>query len=202
MIDYITGRLAELTPATATVETAAGVAYLLNISLNTYAAIEANAAAGSVVKLYVHEAIREDAWVLYGFSDQEERTLFRALIGVSGVGAATTRVILSSHTVAELKTVIASGDVKTLKQIKGVGAKTAERIIVDLRDKIKPDDSTLLSLGTSVKTANQDTYDEALAALVMLGFANTASRKVLDKLFKAEPDMRVETAIKKALSML
>lgn len=202
MIEYIKGQLAELTPATAVVETADGIGYLLNISLNTFAALEAEAKAGTQVKLFVHEAVREDAWVLYGFVSQEERALFRALIGVSGVGAATTRVILSSHTVAELETIIASGDTKALKQVKGVGAKTAERIIVDLRDKIKPTDSTLLSLGTPATKDNKEVYDEALVALVTLGFTRAASQKVLDKLFAADPGLRVETAIKKALALL
>lgn len=202
MIEYIKGQLAELTPATAVVETADGIGYLLNISLNTFAALEAEAKAGTQVKLFVHEAVREDAWVLYGFVSQEERALFRALIGVSGVGAATTRVILSSHTVAELETIIASGDTKALKQVKGVGAKTAERIIVDLRDKIKPTDSTLLSLGTPATKDNKEVYDEALVALVTLGFTRAASQKVLDKLFASDPGLRVETAIKKALALL
>ena len=200
MIEYIKGNLVELTPATATIETSGGVAYLLNISLNTFSVLESKAI--DTVRLYVHETIREDAWTLYGFFNTEERALFRALIGVSGVGAATTRVILSSHTVPELETIIASGDIKTLKGVKGVGAKTAERIIVDLRDKIKPGDSTLLSVGIPKAKANQDVYDEALVALVTLGFAQTASRKALDKIFQADPNLKVETAIKKALSML
>ncbi len=202
MIEYIKGQLTELTPATAVVESGAGVGYLLNISLNTFATLEAAAKAASQVKLYVHEAIREDAWVLYGFANQEERALFRALIGVSGVGAGTARVILSSHTVAELETIISSGNTKALKQVKGVGAKTAERIIVDLRDKIKPTDSTLLSLGTATAKYDADVYDEALVALVTLGFARAASQKALDKLFAAEPGLRVESAIKKALALL
>lgn len=204
MIEYITGRLTELTPATATIETAGGVAYLLNISLNTFSSLEARSkdAASASVKLYVHESIREDAWVLYGFAGQEERALFRLLIGVSGVGAATTRVILSSHTVAELETIISTGDTKRLKQVKGVGAKTADRIIVDLRDKIKPSDSTLLNVGLPVAQANKDVYDEALVALVTLGFSRAASQKALDKIFASEADIKVETAIKRALALL
>lgn len=202
MIEYIKGRITELTPATATVETANGVGYLLNISLNTFSSLENEAASGNIVKLFVHESIREDAWTLYGFSTPDERALFRALIGVSGVGAATTRVILSSHTVNELEAIIAGGDIKSLKQIKGVGAKTAERIIVDLRDKIKPTDSTLLTLGINKVAAHSEVYDEALVALVTLGFSRAASQKVLDKIFAADPTVRVETAIKKALAML
>ena len=202
MIEYIKGRLTDLTPATATIEASNGVAYLLNISLNTFSALETKAKDGDSTKLYVYESIREDAWTLYGFADVDERALFRALIGVSGVGASTTRVILSSHTVPELEAIIAGGDTKSLKQIKGVGAKTAERIIVDLRDKIKPGDSALISLGITSPKVNQDVYDEALVALVTLGFARSASQKALDKLFASEPSIKVETAIKKALSML
>lgn len=202
MIEYVKGQLAELTPATATVETAGGVGYLLNISLNTYASLENVPKTGEPVKLYVHESIREDAWVLYGFAEPQERAMFRLLVGVSGVGAATARVILSSHSVAELEGIISGGDVRRLKQVKGIGAKTAERIIVDLRDKIKPGEFTLLNTDISRISATNDVYDEALVALVTLGFARQASQKVLDKLFSAEPDVKVETAIKKALSML
>lgn len=202
MIEYIKGKLTELTPASATLETGGGVGYQLNISLNTFSALEAKNDNTGETLLYVHESIREDAWVLYGFIEKNERSLFRDLIGVSGVGAATARVILSSHTVPELESILSSGDVKRLKQIKGIGAKTAERIIVDLRDKIKPTDSTLLSLGTPVSGPNKDVYDEALAALVMLGFASKASQKALDKIFASDPAVRVESAIKKALAML
>ena len=200
MIEYITGQLKELSPAAATVETASGVAYDLNISLNTFSVLESHLSES--VKLYVHENIREDAWVLFGFAAREERALFRSLIGVSGVGAGTARVILSSHTVTELETIISTGDTKALKQVKGVGAKTAERIIVDLRDKIKPGDFTLLSVGVPSSKRNNDVYEEALAALVMLGFSASASKKALDKLFASDPGLKVESAIKKALSML
>ena len=200
MIEYIRGKIAELTPATATIETADGVGYLLNISLNTYAALEGKETA----RLLVHEAIREDAWVLYGFGDERERTLFRALIGVSGVGAATARIILSSYSAAELENIIAGGDSRALKNVKGIGAKTAERIIVDLRDKIKPGYDTLLegvSMGLTAPRS-PEAMDEALAALVMLGFTRVQSQKVLKKLFDADPTLRVEAAIKKALAML
>lgn len=191
-----------LTPAAAVIETAGGVGYLLNISLNTFSSLEGAAANNDTVQLLVHEAFREDAQVLYGFASEAERTLFRALVGVSGVGAATARVILSSHTTPELETIIAGGDTKALKQVKGVGAKTAERIIVDLRDKIKPSSNTLLSSGQHAPTPADDVFDEALAALVMLGFNRQQSQKVLKKLFESDPTIKVETAIKKALAMM
>ncbi len=194
MIEYIKGKLAVLTPAAATIETAGGVAYLLNITLPTYSALEGE----NDAKLYVHEAIRDDAWELYGFATERERELFRSLIGVSGVGSATAVIILSSLQGDELAAVIAGGDVKRLKSIKGIGAKTAERIIVDLRDKIKGVSETL-----SIQTAaRSDAYDEALGALQMLGFERKQSEKVLTALFDKDPALKVEVAIKRALSMM
>lgn len=152
----------------------------------------------SDVKLLVHEVIREDAHLLYGFVDERERNLFRLLIGVSGVGANTARIILSSIPAPELEVVIVSGDHARLKNVKGIGIKTAQRVIVDLKDKIKPAEEALLLQ----PSATSDTYDEALAALVMLGFARQQSQKVLKKLFDADPSIKVEQAIKKALAML
>ncbi|WP_289158650.1 Holliday junction branch migration protein RuvA [uncultured Muribaculum sp.] len=193
MIDYIRGELADLTPAYAVVE-AAGVGYELNISLTAYAALEGM----KQVKLLVHEVIREDAHVLFGFLEERERSMFRALIGVSGVGANTARVILSSIPVAELEQVIVSGDYQRLKNVKGIGLKTAQRVIVDLKDKIKAGDDSLII--QPVQTS--DAYEEALAALLMLGFARQQSQKVLKKIFDATPAIKVEVAIKQALSML
>lgn len=194
MIEFIEGTTADLTPATAVIRTAGGVGYILNITLRTYDAINGK----PQILLYVHEIIREDAHVLYGFSDRRERELFRSLIGVSGVGAATAAIILSSMSGDELATVINGGDVKRLKAIKGIGAKTAERIIVDLRDKIKPQDDTLL-----VRTrARNEACEEALAALVALGFDRKQSEKILDKIFDADPDIKVEAAMKKAFGMM
>lgn len=193
MIEYVSGPIAELTPAYAVID-CSGLGYMVNITLTTYSALEAKKEA----RLLVHESIREDAWVLYGFLDERERSLFRALIGVSGVGANTARMILSSLTAPELETVIISGDVKRLKSVKGIGAKTAERIIVDLKDKIKPGGDTFIIQSTS----SSDVYDEAMAALVMLGFPKPQTQKVLAKIFETEPTIKVEAAIKRALSMM
>ena len=193
MIEYIKGEIAELTPTYAVIE-CGGVGYLLNISLPAFTRLEG----AKNAKLLVHEAIREDAHVLYGFIDEQERTLFRLLIGVSGVGANTARMILSSIAAPELEIVIASGDHAKLKNVKGIGVKTAQRIIVDLKDKIKPiDDAFIIQ-----PTIASDVFEEALAAMVMLGFARPQSQKVLKKLFDSDPSLKVEAAIKKALSMM
>lgn len=194
MLEYIKGRVASLNPAAAVIETSGGVAYMLQISLPTFSKLENM----NEATLLVHESIREDAWTLYGFLDESERELFRLLIGVSGVGASTARMILSALSAEELSTVIASSDVKRLKSVKGVGAKTAERIIVDLRDKIKAPDATLIIQSP----ATSEAFDEALAALTMLGFAAAQSRKVLQKLFDADPTLKVEAAIRKALPLM
>ncbi len=193
MIEYISGKLVELNPATAIIDNA-GIGYEMNISLSTFSAIQGK----EQVKLYAHEVIREDAHLLYGFATTGERSLFREMIAVSGVGANSARLILSSIPPAELETVIASGDEKRLKSVKGIGAKTAQRIIVDLKDKIKPSETSLLSQPAT----RSDDFEEALAALLMLGFAKPASQKVLTKLFTDDPSLRVEQAVKKALTML
>ena len=193
MIEYIKGEIAELTPTYAVIE-CGGVGYLLNISLPAFTRLEG----AKNAKLLVHEAIREDTHVLYGFIDEQERTLFRLLIGVSGVGANTARMILSSIAAPELEIVIASGDHAKLKNVKGIGVKTAQRIIVDLKDKIKPiGDAFIIQ-----PTIASDVFEEALAAMVMLGFARPQSQKVLKKLFDSDPSLKVEAAIKKALSMM
>ncbi len=194
MIEYIKGKLTGLNPAAAVIETSGGVAYLVQITLPAFSQLEGK----DDVCLYVHEAIREDAWTLYGFISEDEREIFRQLIGVSGVGASTARMILSSLPAAELSQVIATSDVKRLKAVKGVGSKTAERIIVDLHDKIKTVSDTLIKQSPVMSEA----FEEALAALVMLGFSTQQSRKVLKKLYDDNPSLKVEEAIRKALPLM
>lgn len=194
MIEYITGEVVELTPTSAVLETSGGVGYFLNISLNTFSGMRQ----GERARLLVYEAIREDAYVLYGFTSRKERELFQLLLSVSGVGPNTARMILSGLSPEELEQVVATENVGLLKSVKGIGAKTAQRIIVDLKDKIKPiGDALILQPATT-----NDIFDEALAALVMLGFTRQQSQKVLKKLFDNDPTIKVETAIKKALSMM
>lgn len=199
MLEYISGPLARVSPTEAIVD-AAGVGYLLNITVNTYSAIQS----AKEVKLLVHEIIREDAHDLYGFFLQEERALFRLLIGVSGVGANTARVILSSLTPAQLQMCITAGDAEKLKAVKGIGLKTAQRIIVDLKDKITGAELAAMAAeqGATPVGPNSETHDEALAALVMLGYQKAQAQKALAKVFNADPAAPVETAIKRALSML
>ena len=200
MIEYLKGDLTELTPTTATVE-CHGVGYLTHISLNTYTAIQNR----SQVKLYVHEAIREDAYVLYGFVDKRERELFLLLISVSGIGGNTARTILSALNPNELCEVIGSGNDKLLKMVKGIGGKTAQRIIVELKDKIGTIDSN--NQGTSLGSAlfadtTNEVLDSAVAALTMLGYTAAASQKVVKGIIKEQPAVSVEAAIKEALRRL
>ena len=193
MIEYISGPVAELTPTYAVID-CHGIGYLLNITLPAFTALEGQTQA----RLLVHEVIREDTHQLFGFINEQERSLFRLLLGVSGVGANTARMILSSIPAPELEGVIISGDHLKLKNVKGIGTKTAQRVIVDLRDKIKPSGDTLFIQAESTS----EVFEEALAALVMLGFPRPAAQKVLKKIFDADPAAKVETAIKKALAML
>lgn len=194
MYDYIKGNVAELTPTYVVLDNH-GVGYMINISLNSFNALQHQE---DVVKVYVYEAIREDAHLLYGFTERRERELFLLLISVSGVGANTARMILSSLTPSDLEQTIASENVAILKSVKGIGAKTAERIIVDLKDKIKLSTDTLLDKSQ----VTSEVFDEAMSALVMLGFTKQMSQKALKKLFTAEPTITVEQAIKKALKMM
>lgn len=194
MYDYIKGNVAELTPTYVVLDNH-GVGYMINISLNSFNALQHQE---DVVKVYVYESIREDAHLLYGFTERRERELFLLLISVSGVGTNTARMILSSLTPSDLEQTIASENVGILKSVKGIGAKTAERIIVDLKDKIKLSTDTLLDKSQ----VTSEVFDEAMSALVMLGFTKQMSQKALKKLFTAEPTITVEQAIKKALKMM
>lgn len=196
MIDYIKGNIAELTP-TYTVLDNNGIGYMINISLTTYDALPKGIRDEAL--LYVYEAIREDAHLLYGFATKREREAFLLLISVSGVGPNTARMILSGMSVDEFSQAIASNNVAMFKSVKGVGAKTAQRIIVDLKDKIKPAGDTLIK---QTSQATGEAFDEALAALVMLGFSQQASQKVLKSLFSSQPTLTAEQAIKLSLKMM
>ena len=204
MIDYIKGELVELSPALAVVE-AHGVGYGLNISLNTYSVIQGKQS----VKLFVHEAImtggRDDNYTLYGFATKQERSLYRLLITVSGVGANTARMILSSLTPAELCNVIANGDDKMLKTVKGIGLKTAQRIIVDLKDKIVQSgiaEELHVSSQPATANVNNAVKDEAVGALTMLGFSPAPSAKVVVAILTEQPDLPVEQVVKLALKQI
>ncbi len=196
MIDYIKGEITELTPAFVVLETG-GIGYQVHITLPTFSYLGEQ----SNAKLFIYESIREDAHVLYGFRMQSERHLFLLLISVSGIGANTARMIMSSYSAQEIQEMIASGNVSALNAIKGIGTKTAQRIIVDLKDKI------VKGVGSAefpdfVPNAQSEQKDEAISALVMLGFASAASQKTVDKILKEQPGLKVEQLIKLALKMM
>jgi len=193
MIDYITGTVTELNPACAVVE-CNGIGYDINISLNTFSALEKDTSC----RILIHEAIREDAHLLYGFATADERNLFRQLITVSGVGAGTARMMLSSLTPSDLREAIISGNVAILKGVKGIGLKTAQRIIVDLKDKIGKHAGSGEILTFSDNTARE----EALSALVMLGFARSSVSKVIDNILRENNKLQVEEIVRKALKLL
>lgn len=193
MYAFISGKIAEITPAYAIVDNH-GVGYFINITLNTFAAIGEQ----TEVKLYTHLQVLEDAHNLFGFYTAKERDMFEMLISVSGVGCNTARLILSSLTVDELSTAIASEDIRTIQAVKGIGSKTAQRLVVDLKDKVKKTDFTETFAGP----ANNTVKNEALSALVILGFSKNAASKALDKLLKQSPDSSVEVLIREALKLL
>lgn len=201
MIEYVRGELAELSPATAVID-CNGVGYAANISLNTYSAIQGK----KTCKLFIYEAIREDAYVLYGFADKQEREIFLLLISVSGIGGNTARMILSALSPSELVSVISAENANLLKTVKGIGLKTAQRLIVELKDKIKTVGMAAVggttSAGMLLQSANAEVQEEAVAALTMLGFAAASSQKVVLAVLKEEPEAPVEKVIKLALKRL
>jgi holliday junction DNA helicase RuvA len=193
MIDYIKGTVVQVTPTFLTLETG-GIGYFINISLNTFSRLDGK----SETKIMIHEVIREDAHQLFGFADNAEREIFRHLISVSGVGANTARMMLSSVTPDELEKAILGSDVNLLKSVKGIGLKTAQRIIVDLKDKLGKQAGS----GEIFAFSDNTNREEALSALVMLGFAKSAVSKVLDKIVREEKNLTVENMIKRALKNL
>ena len=209
MIEYIKGELTEINPTEAVVEVN-GIGYLLNISLNTFTAIQGK----KEVKLYVDESLvtggRDDNYTLYGFYNKQEREIYRMLITVSGVGSNTARMILSATSATELVNIIASGNEKALKGVKGIGLKTAQRIIVDLRDKMTQsgliadtfDAGNMGEAGKQDANINSQTREEAVGALTMLGFAQAPSSKVVTEILRGNPDMPVEQVIKQALKLI
>ena len=193
MYEFIEGQLVELTPTFAIID-CNGLGYFINISLNTYSAVSLN----SKTKLFLHQTIREDAHTLYGFKEKSEREVFRFLISVSGVGANTARMMLSSMNSTEIQQAILNSDVSQLKSIKGIGAKTAQRIILDLKDKIakvSSSDEILVVESNTVK-------EQAFSALIMLGFTKNSVDKIVNKIFLKEKNISVEELIKKALKQL
>ncbi|MBQ8553596.1 MAG: Holliday junction branch migration protein RuvA [Alistipes sp.] len=197
MYEYISGLVAELAPTYAVID-AGGVGYYINISLQTYAAVEGEKSS----RLYIHYVVREDAQLLYGFATKVERELFRHLISVSGVGGNTARMILSTYSSDELRNIIATENAVLLKNVKGLGLKTAQKIIVELSGK-------MFDLGVSVQTPavavaekGSAIYDETMAALVMLGFQKSASEKVVKAILSESPTITVEDAVRQALRRL
>ena len=210
MIEYIKGQLTDVNPTYVVIE-AAGVGYAINIALPTYSELVGKE--GQESRLYITEIIREDAHELYGFFSKGERELFVMLMTVSGIGANTARMIMSAYSAAEIRQIIATGNARALSQVKGLGPKTAQRIIVDLKDKVlkidlgsEANQGSLedAASGYSLEVQSEDSAvkQEAVSALVMLGFAAAASGKVVDKILKAAPESSVEQVIKQALKML
>lgn len=193
MYAFVSGKVAELTPAYAVIDNN-GIGYFINITLNTFTAIGEQ----TQVKLFTHLQVLEDAHNMFGFYTVKERDMFEMLITVSGVGCNTARLILSSLTVNELSTAIANEDLRTIQGVKGIGSKTAQRIIVDLKDKVKKTEFEEQIIGVVNNTAKE----EALTALVTLGFSKNAADKALNKLLKQHPEASVEILIREALKLL
>ena len=197
MIEYIKGEIVELSPAVAIID-CNGMGYAINISLNTYSAIQGKKNS----LLYIYEAIREDAYTLYGFLDKRERDLFLMLISVSGIGGNTARMVLSAFSADELINIITTENVNLMKSVKGIGLKTAQRVIIDLKDKMQKVSGTVGSAGLSMAVGSAAILEDAVSALTMLGFPPAASQKVAVGILKEEPDIPVETVIKLALKRL
>ena len=193
MIDYIKGTITQMTPTFITLETG-GIGYFINISVSTFSKLESK----TEVRILIHEVIREDSHQLFGFADSSERDIFRLLISVTGVGANTARMMLSSISPEEIEKAILGSDVSILKSVKGIGLKTAQRIIVDLKDKVGKHAGS----GEIFTFSDNTSREEALSALVMLGFARSAVSKVLDKIVREEKNLTVEDIIKRALKNL
>ncbi len=197
MIEYLRGELTELTPATAIIE-CCGVGYETSITLNTYSALQDK----KEVKVYIYEVIREDTHQLFGFSNKQERELFLLLISVSGIGGNTARTILSAFTVNELCEAIFTGNEAAIKSVKGIGLKTAQRVIIELKDKIKGIGGGAQSSVATPLLPDNDVMDGAVSALIMLGFPSAATNKVVQAIVKSEPTATVEQVIKMALKQL
>lgn len=197
MYEYISGLVAELAPTYAVID-AGGVGYYINISLQTYAAVEGEKSA----RLYIHYVVREDAQLLYGFATKVERELFRHLISVSGVGGNTARMILSTYSSDELRNIIATENAVLLKNVKGLGLKTAQKIIVELSGKMLDLSVSVQTPAVAVAEKGSAIYDETMAALVMLGFQKSASEKVVKAILSESPTITVEDAVRQALRRL
>jgi holliday junction DNA helicase RuvA len=193
MFEYISGKLVELNPAYAIIDNG-GIAYYVSISLQSYS----NLTEVDECKLFIHQVVREDANLLFGFYDKQEREIFRSLISVSGIGANTARMILSSLSPGEIQEAITTGNVNALKSVKGIGLKSAQRIIIDLKDKMGKIDETAEIFFEQSNTIR----DESLSALVTLGFPKKTAEKAVDKLLKENSDLTIETLVKLALKSL
>lgn len=193
MYEYIRGNIADISPANIVID-AGGIGYFIHISLNTYSQLSGKKEA----RIFLHQIIRDDAHLLYGFADISERELFRNLISVNGVGASTAIMMLSSLTADELRTAVTTENVDVLKAVKGIGAKTAQRIIIDLKDKL----GKMPESGQILLSTDNTIQIEALSALVMLGFAKKDTEKVVSKILREQPDATVESVIKQALKRL